>query len=45
MLDAARERGLRTLVYTVNDPAEARRLQRDGATGVFTDSPDKVRWP
>ena len=44
LLDAARERALRTLVYTVNDPAEASRLQRDGAGGVFTDCPDKVRW-
>ena len=42
LLDAARARGFRTLVYTVNDPAEAARLRRDGATGVFTDCPDKV---
>lgn len=41
-LDEARRRGLRTLVYTVNDVAEARRFLSWGATGVFTDYPDRI---
>lgn len=32
--------GLRVLVYTVNDPADARRLAGWGVSGVFTDRPD-----
>ncbi len=31
---------LSLLVYTVNDPVEARRLQRLGADGFFSDTPD-----
>jgi len=34
--------GLKTLVYTVNDPEEARVLVRDGAWGLFTDYPDRI---
>jgi|TARA_Y100001933_G_scaffold216326_1_gene223397 glycerophosphoryl diester phosphodiesterase len=41
-LRAARERGLRTFVYTVNDLDTARRLIDEGATGVFTDYPDRI---
>lgn len=41
-LAAARERGLRVLVYTVNDLATARALIAAGATGVFTDFPDRI---
>lgn len=41
-LAAARRRGLRTLVYTVNDVEAARQLVAWGATGVFTDYPDRV---
>lgn len=43
LLADARQRGYRTLVYTVNDPHEARALREGGASGVFTDFPDKVR--
>ena len=38
----ARRRNLRVLVYTVNDLEEARRLVSWGATGVFTDYPDRI---
>jgi glycerophosphoryl diester phosphodiesterase len=41
-LARARELGLRCLVYTVNDLDEARRLIADGATGIFTDYPDRI---
>lgn len=41
-LAAARGRGLRTLVYTVNDLAEAQRFIGWGASGVFTDYPDRI---
>jgi len=41
-LARARELGLRTIVYTVNDLAEARELVSNGATGVFTDYPDRI---
>lgn len=34
--------GLRALVYTVNDPEEARRFVRLGVWGVFTDYPDRI---
>lgn len=39
---AIRERGLGCLVYTVNDPERARTLRSFGASGVFTDFPDRV---
>ena len=41
-LAEARRRGLRTFIYTVNDLDTARRLIDDGATGVFTDYPDRI---
>ncbi len=33
--------GLRGLVYTVNDPAEARRLVAIGCDGIVTDAVDR----
>jgi glycerophosphoryl diester phosphodiesterase len=39
---AARESGLLLLLYTVNDPEEARRLHGAGAAAIFTDRPDRV---
>jgi glycerophosphoryl diester phosphodiesterase len=41
-LAEARRRGLKTFIYTVNDVAEALRLVEMGATGVFTDLPDRI---
>ena len=38
----ARARGFRVLVYTVNDPVDAERLFSWGATGIFTDFPDRM---
>jgi glycerophosphoryl diester phosphodiesterase len=38
----ARSLGLKTLVYTVNDLDAARAFITNGATGVFTDFPDRV---
>ena len=37
-----RARGFRVLVYTVNDAAVAERLFSWGATGIFTDFPDRM---
>ena len=37
-----RQWGRRCLVYTVNDPAKARKLWTMGVTGVFTDYPDRL---
>ena len=37
-----RARGFRVLVYTVNDPVYAERLFSWGATGIFTDFPDRM---
>jgi glycerophosphoryl diester phosphodiesterase len=37
------EHGYRTLVYTVNDLEIAQRLKFDGATGIFTDYPDRMQ--
>jgi glycerophosphoryl diester phosphodiesterase len=37
------EHGYRSLVYTVNDLAVAQRLKSDGATGIFTDYPDRMQ--
>jgi len=36
------DRGYRSLVYTINDPAVAERLRDDGAGGIFTDYPDRM---
>jgi len=41
-LAEATRRGLRSFVYTVNDLVEARALIELGATGVFTDYPDRI---
>jgi len=41
-LARARAAGLRTLIYTVNDLGEARTLIGLGATGIFTDYPDRI---
>lgn len=42
LIRQAGERGLRTLIYTVNDQPTADRLMAWGATGVFTDFPDRL---
>jgi glycerophosphoryl diester phosphodiesterase len=39
-LATAQRLGLETLVYTVNDQARMRELQRLGVSGIFTDRPD-----
>jgi glycerophosphoryl diester phosphodiesterase len=44
-IDAARGLGLVPLVYTVNDPARMRELERLGALGIFTDRPDLALRP
>lgn len=38
----ARDLGLETLVYTVNDEARMRELRHLGVSGVFTDCPDRA---
>jgi glycerophosphoryl diester phosphodiesterase len=42
-LAAIADNGYRSLVYTINDPARAERLRDDGAGGIFTDFPDRMR--
>lgn len=42
ILAEAAERGYETLVYTINGLREARALIAQGATGVFTDFPDRI---
>ncbi|MFW6094479.1 MAG: glycerophosphodiester phosphodiesterase, partial [Pseudomonadota bacterium] len=42
ILQQAARRGYRVFVYTINDAAEARRLVTQGATGIFTDYPDRI---
>lgn len=42
LIGEAGERGLRTLIYTVNDRPTADRFAAWGATGVFTDFPDRL---
>ncbi len=42
-LRAIADNGYRSLVYTVNDPTVAKRLQADGAGGIFTDYPDRMQ--
>jgi glycerophosphoryl diester phosphodiesterase len=37
-----RERGVASLVYTVNDPARARFLKANGVAGIFTDYPTQM---
>ena len=41
-LGQIRDAGFGALVYTVNGLSSARRLLRDGATGIFTDRPDRI---
>jgi len=41
-LTSIRQAGFGAMVYTVNSLRSARRLVRDGATGVFTDRPDRI---
>ena len=41
MLGRVRGAGMRALVYTVNDPAEARRLVALGIDGIVTDAVDR----
>ena len=41
-LEQIHQAGLRSLIYTVNDPIEADRLFRQGVWGVFTDYPDRM---
>jgi glycerophosphoryl diester phosphodiesterase len=41
-LEAARRLGLETTVYTVNDEARLRELERLGVSAVFTDCPDRA---
>lgn len=41
-LQQIRSAGFGALIYTVNNLRSARRLARDGATGVFTDFPDRI---
>lgn len=42
LIGEAGKRGLKTLIYTVNDRPTANRLIAWGATGVFTDFPDRL---
>jgi glycerophosphoryl diester phosphodiesterase len=42
-LRAIADHGYRSFVYTVNDPVVAAALKADGATGVFTDFPDRMQ--
>ncbi len=41
-LARAQDLGLKSLIYTVNELAEARQLISMGATGLFTDFPDRI---
>ena len=41
-IEALRSRGFRVLVHTVNRPVDAERLFSWGATGIFTDFPDRM---
>lgn len=45
LIRAIRDAGYRCLIYTVNEPDEAAALLGHGASGVFTDFPDRVRTP
>lgn len=42
-LDKARRLGLRTTVYTVNEPHRMRELETLGVDGIFSDRPDLLR--
>ncbi|MFA6091406.1 MAG: glycerophosphodiester phosphodiesterase family protein [Elusimicrobiota bacterium] len=41
----ARAKGIKVLVYTVDDPAEAERLRGLGVDGIFSNLPDCLRGP
>lgn len=41
----ARSRGMQVLVYTVNEPDDAQRLQALGVNGIFTDYPQRFLPP
>jgi glycerophosphoryl diester phosphodiesterase len=43
LFDGARRHGVPVHVWTVNDPAEARRLLDLGASGLFSDYPERLR--
>ena len=43
LLDDAHARGLRVIPWTVNDPADMRRLIAWGVDGLITDRPDRAR--
>lgn len=43
LIDDAHARGLKVLVYTVNDPAQMRALMAQGIDGIFTDAPGIAR--
>ena len=45
LIRSIRDAGYRCLIYTVNDPDEATALFECGASGVFTDFPDRIRRP
>ena len=45
LIRSIRDAGYRCLVYTVNDPDEAAAFFASGASGVFTDYPDRIRRP
>lgn len=40
LVEAAHDKGLKVLVYTVNDTGKVSRMQQMGVDGVFTDYPD-----
>lgn len=42
LIDDAKQRGLKTWVYTVNQKDDMRHLSAMGVDGVFTDQPDKL---
>ncbi len=42
LIGSARDVGLATLVYTVNDTDEALKLRHMGAAGIFTDVPERI---
>ena len=42
-LERAHELGLQVVVWTVNQPAEMRRLIDQGVDGIITDYPDRLR--
>jgi glycerophosphoryl diester phosphodiesterase len=45
LIRSIRDAGYRCLIYTVNEPDEAAAFSGYGASGVFTDFPDRIRTP